>query len=249
VKSRSLHIPLPSSDTLGAVALELLPQKAAVLHLADGRRVLLVADVHLGKTAAFAAGGVPLRADLAGELARADLQVLASLVACTRCDRLVVLGDLLHARTARDPGVLEALQAWRRSPVVAGLELVLVRGNHDLGAGDPPDGVGFRCVDAPWEIAPGVMGVHEPCQIAGAFVVGGHLHPGVLLAGARVRARAPCFIVGERLAVLPAFGRFTGSMNRNLWPEARRYACGPESVVEVPTARVVGRVASTPRGR
>lgn len=245
---RSIHVPLALPEHVGGAALELLPQKAAVLHAPDGRRVLLVADLHLGKTAAFAAGGVPLRAGLAGQIARADLQTLASLLANTRCVEMVVLGDLLHARTARDPGVLEALHAWRWSPSVAGVSVVLVRGNHDHGAGDPPEEVGFRCVDAPWEITPGIMGVHEPCEIEGALVVGGHLHPGVVLTGAGSRERAPCFIVGERLMVLPAFGRFTGSKCTSAWPDARRYACGPESVVEIPQALTPARRVGHRRG-
>ncbi len=246
---RSIHVQLALPDRVSGATLELLPQKAAVLHGADGRRVLLVADLHLGKSASFAAGGVPLRAGLAGQIARADLQTLASLLANTRCAEMVVLGDLLHARTARDPGVLEALHAWRWSPNVAVVSVMLVRGNHDRGAGDPPEEVGFRCVDAPWPIAPGIMGVHEPCEIEGALVVAGHLHPGVVLTGAGARERAPCFIVGERLAVLPAFGRFTGSTCTNAWPDARRYACGPESVVEIPQALTAGRGAGSRRGR
>ena len=57
-------------------------------------RTVFVADVHLGKAAAFRAGGVPLpRGSTAADLAR-----LARVLQQTGARRLVVLGDFLHAR-------------------------------------------------------------------------------------------------------------------------------------------------------
>ena len=39
----------------------------------------------------------------------------------------------------------------------------------------------------------------------------GHLHPGVRIHGSGGEtARLPCFVIGNRRAILPAFGRFTG---------------------------------------
>ena len=65
------------------------------LHWPAGR-TLFVADVHLGKTAAFRAGGVALP----GGATAANLARLSALVDATRCEALVVLGDLFHAPAA-----------------------------------------------------------------------------------------------------------------------------------------------------
>jgi metallophosphoesterase superfamily enzyme len=43
------------------------------------------------------------------------------------------------------------------------------------------------------------------------YALCGHVHPGVRLAGrAHETLRLPCFVIGQRRALLPAFGRLTG---------------------------------------
>ena len=70
---------------------------------------LFVADVHLGKAAAFRAGGIALpRGGTQADLAR-----LAALLARTRARRLVVLGDFLHAAAGRVAALDAAFVAWR----------------------------------------------------------------------------------------------------------------------------------------
>ena len=61
--------------------------------------------------------------------------------------------------------------------------------------------------------------------------MGGHVHPGVKLGGMRL----PCFWFGERVAILPAFGKFTGLhvMRPGSQPGERVYAVGPGAVIPV----------------
>ena len=95
-------------------------------------RAVFVADVHLGKGAAFRAGGVALpRGATATDLAR-----LSRLIDSTRATRLVVLGDFLHAAAGRVAALDAAFLRWRDAH--AGVAITLVRGNHDANAGDPP---------------------------------------------------------------------------------------------------------------
>lgn len=84
------------SALLAGERVELLAERA--LHWPRAR-TLFVADVHLGKTAAFRAGGVPLP----GGTTAADLARLSAVLAATCAERLVVLGDLLHAAAGRTP--------------------------------------------------------------------------------------------------------------------------------------------------
>jgi uncharacterized protein len=167
-------------------------------------RTLFVADVHLGKAAAFRSGGIPLpRGSTAADLAR-----LAGLVERTAATRLVVLGDLLHARAGRVAALNEAFVAWRRTH--AALEVVLVRGNHDTHAGDPPVDWDVRCVDEP-HVLPPFLACHIGERPPTGYALCGHVHPGVRIDGTGAQSvRLPCFVLGARRAILPAFGRFTG---------------------------------------
>jgi metallophosphoesterase superfamily enzyme len=90
------------------------------------------------------------------------------------------------------------------------MDMLLVRGNHDARAGDPPRELAIRCDDGPVSESPFAF-AHHPVSSDDGYVLAGHIHPGVWLHGAgRQYERLPCFWFGERTAVLPAFGEFTG---------------------------------------
>jgi DNA ligase-associated metallophosphoesterase len=187
--------------TVVGETLHLLPERAAFW---ERTRTLLVADAHIGKAAAFRAAGVPVPHGTTG----GTLERLAAAVERTNSNRIVFLGDLLHAREGRAPATLRALATWRERYVST--EMVLVRGNHDKRAGDPPPELGFRCVDGAL-VEPPFVFTHRPAASDDGYVICGHLHPAARLAGGgRDFVRLPCFWFGPDLAVLPAFGEFTG---------------------------------------
>lgn len=121
-------------------------------------RMLFVADVHLGKAESFRALGVPVPAGAQGPTA-ATLDRLDAVLAMRDAQTLVVLGDLLHARAAQSAAVMGPLAAWRARH--ASLEILLLRGNHDDHAGDPPAHLGIEGVDAPARLGPFCL-QHEP---------------------------------------------------------------------------------------
>ncbi len=126
------RIPATGGDALAVVLcgeqVELLADRALFW---PRTRTLFVADVPRGKAAAFRAGGVPVPR---GATAR-DLARLTALLARTAARRLVVLGDFLHAAAGRVPALDTAFVQWRARH--ATIEVTLVRGDHDAGAGDP----------------------------------------------------------------------------------------------------------------
>lgn len=186
---------------LAGQKLWLLPDKAVYW---PARKALLLADVHIGKAASYRALHQPVpRGTTEATLARLD-----TLLAEHECEQLIVLGDFLHARTARAPATLARVQAWRaRHP---GLSIVLIRGNHDRNAGDPPVELGIDVVDEPYVVEPFAL-QHEPKEHPTLTVLSGHVHPVFVLCGrARQRLRLPCFLIDEHVSLLPAFGEFTG---------------------------------------
>ena len=167
-------------------------------------RTLFVADPHFGKAAAFRAAGVLVPRGTTGE----TLSRLDAALARTGAERIVFLGDFLHAREGRAPETLAAINDWRaRWSRVA---MLLVRGNHDKRAGDPPRELEMQCVNAPVIESPFVF-AHHPVRSDDGYVLSGHVHPGARLSGpGREHSWLPCFWFGREIAVLPAFGEFTG---------------------------------------
>ncbi len=201
------------------------------LHL-PANRALFVADVHLGKDAAFRAGGIPVPASAA-----ATLQRLAAALRSTRSDTLYILGDLWHAREGRTPETLDRLAEWRRAHTQ--LDVTLIRGNHDEHAGDPPAELSIEC-----RAAAGVAGLrllHHPppdASASAAPTLCGHLHPAFVLrerSGATIRL--PCFWLRPHCCVLPAFGDFTGCRAIRAEADDRVFVASPEGVHEAAVPR------------
>lgn len=202
----------------------LLPERAAFWHRTT---TLLIADPHWGKAATFRVSGIPVPSGTTREA----IERLDKLVTRTSPSRVVFLGDLLHAREGRSAEMFAALAEWRRANM--SIDVVLVRGNHDKRAGDPPSGLGIECVDAPHAADPFVF-AHHPARSDDGYVVAGHVHPGVRLHGkGRQNARLPCFHIGKGCAVLPAFGDFTGLADIEIGVSDRVYAIAEDCVIEI----------------
>lgn len=204
-------------------AVALLPERALFW---ARRETLLVADAHWGKAASFRAAAIALPGGTTSD----DLARLDRALARTGARRLMLLGDLFHARAAKAERTLGAIAAWRaRNPQ---LEVALVRGNHDRGAGDPPPSLVISSHDEPMADPPFALR-HFPRPSEGGYTLAGHLHPGVVLVGAgRQRLRLPCFHFGPRVGVLPAFGSFTGNATVRRDAGDRVFVIADDEVIE-----------------
>ena len=192
-----------------------------------GRQTLVIADAHFGKAAAFRRSGV----FVPEETTEAALQRLTRLLEQTGAGRIVFIGDFLHAKEGRHPDTLKSIERWRDRH--ASVEMILVRGNHDRRAGDPPREFRMTCVEAPLLEAPFAL-AHHPVEVEGHYVLAGHIHPAVKLSGAgRQHARLPCFWFGKRVGVLPAFGEFTGVAVVEPEPEDRVFCIAGADVIPV----------------
>jgi uncharacterized protein len=194
------------------------------------QRTLWIADLHLGKAATYRSLGQPVPSGTTQE----NLQRLSHLVDQYQAEKIVFLGDFLHAAQARTPDIFNAIGLWRKRH--SGVSCLLVRGNHDSRSGDPPPQMAIDVVDEPYLIGP-FAACHHPQQHATHFVLAGHVHPVVVLQGTgRDRLRLPCFSVQPRAMVLPAFGEFTGGYEVSNNSIDRLYAIGADKVWPVPCA-------------
>ncbi|MEO1089391.1 MAG: ligase-associated DNA damage response endonuclease PdeM [Pseudomonadota bacterium] len=210
-----------------------------------GRRLLVVADLHLAKAEALAAAGhlVPPYD------ARATLDRLVGLLNDHRPDRVLSLGDGFHRSdgygrlAAEDRAHLDRLAevcAW-----------TWIAGNHDPRA---PAGHGSAAA----ELAVGdLVFRHVPAPAPAAGEVAGHLHP---RAAVRVRGRVvvrPCFATDGHRLLVPAFGAYTGGLD--VWDPAiaRLFArpfdvllCGRDGKLRrLPAGRLEGRPRRASSGR
>ena len=211
--------------TLAGEAVRLLPERAL---LWEREATLVVADLHWGKAATFRAAGMALP----GGTTTDDLARLDATLARTGARRLVILGDLFHAKAGRAAGpTLAAIRRWR--PGRPSLEILLVRGNHDRHAGDPPADLGITVVNPPATLPPFVLR-HQPATESHGYTFAGHVHPAVSLWGpGRQHERLACFVVGPAMTLLPAFGSFTGTCVVSPAADERVFAVADSEVIEV----------------
>ncbi len=233
----------PLQRVVGGQLLAFLPQRAIWW---QASRTLLVADVHLGKAEALASSGVAAPDGLATR----DLARLSALIARFDAQRVIVLGDLLHAPVGLTPALIEDVRGWRRRH--AGVALQLVPGNHDRKLGLVQDAWGLEVLGSVHEEG-GLRLVHEPQvlrgtggttvpPVAAAPVLCGHLHPMAVLRGKGDRLRLHAFLLSHDAAgsvssiVLPAFCTFASGV---VVPhEGETLAIAGEEIVALRRARV-----------
>jgi DNA ligase-associated metallophosphoesterase len=220
--------PIPHTTEIDFAGTRLLlhPERAVIW---PARKSVVIADLHLGKAASFRTAGVPVPAGTTS----ADVARLEGILSASGAARLVILGDFLHSRAGRQREVFDTVQRWRESR--RQLEILLVRGNHDRGAGAPPAEWGIQQVEEPFEDGGFVLS-HTPDCKAARPVLAGHIHPVYSLRdydGSTVRAG--CFVVDSEpeCLVLPSFGRFTGGHSVHTRPLRKLFITTGTRIVRV----------------
>ena len=188
------------------------------------RQCLMIADAHFGKASAYRSLGQPVPQGTTTE----NLQRLDRLLSALPCAQVIFLGDFLHGPGSHASGTLGALRSWRA--LNPDLTMTLIRGNHDKRAGDPPEDLRIDVVTEPLLMGPFAL-QHEPDAHPSHHVLAGHVHPVYRLRGkGRQSLRLPCFVIGDRVSLLPAFGAFTGGHRVEQDNDRRIYVIGDHDV-------------------
>ena len=182
----------------------LLPQKAIYWRQ---EKMLIAADIHLGKVGHFRKAGIAVPRDMEQN----DLSVLSDLVDEHRPEKIIFLGDLFHSDMNSD---WDWFVLWRKQ--FPKLQIILIKGNHDIIDNKHYSDLNIVVYDR-LLIGPFLM-LHHPLDDSGlslaeGYSFCGHIHPGVSLVGkGRQHITLPCFSFGKRQAILPSFGKFTGKV-------------------------------------
>jgi DNA ligase-associated metallophosphoesterase len=209
----------------------LTPQRAMVW---PRRKTLILADTHFGKASLFREAGVPVPKGTTSH----DLTNLTGLIEAHAPERLLVLGDFFHGKAGRQDSTISAISHWRNR--FGSLAIEVIRGNHDRHAGDPCNEWNMTCLEGP--VREGAVAFcHEPREIEQAHVICGHVHPAVTLADFDgSKTKIPCFFAEEKLLILPAFGRFTGTHPMKQTETSRIYMAAAGKVILLPSRRIDG---------
>ena len=170
----------------------------------EEEELLIVSDLHIGKTGHFRKSGIPVTQRVYTE----ELQRRLSCLLFFKVSRLIIVGDLSHSRSNKE---LDLFERWRKD--FSSLQIELVKGNHDI-------------LDEAWYKACRINVHHDIMDIGDfsfchdacmddpeqtKYVFSGHIHPGVKIRGmAKQSLSFPCFYFTKDYCVLPAFSKFTG---------------------------------------
>ncbi len=180
---------------------------------------VIVADMHLEKASGLAQTGQFLPPyDSQRTVERLESLVageLQALLENARIETLICLGDSFQDEQAakRLPQTLSA----RLDDLARDHRLVWIAGNHD------PLSTGLAEHDLPGEVHAelhwsGIALRHEPRptpELDGTPEIIGHFHPKARVNGRGRGFSRPCFLVGHRRLILPAFGTYVGGMKSN----------------------------------
>lgn len=200
---------------------------------------LILSDLHFGKTGHFRKAGIAVPQSVYRE----DLLRLLCQIQYFRPRQLLVVGDLFHSRENKE---LELFLKWRED--FPHLDIQLIEGNHDILHKDWYEKAGIR-------VNPGILTagpfsfVHDIGDaVAGnGYYFSGHIHPGISITGmGKQHLRFPCFYFGGEYAILPAFGRWTGTVAIDPAPSDHVFAILPPAGGE--RARVWDAGMGTRRG-
>lgn len=186
------------------------------------KKMLLIADVHLGKVSHFRKAGFAVPE----ETIAANFGKLDKVIEHFAPDTVCFLGDLFHSHINREWDLFTQWLCQLKSDVI------LVMGNHDILAHSKYCDVSLTLVD---ELQiDGFLLTHKPETHENLYNFCGHIHPCVRLQGkGRQFLKLPCFFGRAGQMILPAFGEFTGTYEMTPEEGDSIYVLTKDEVLEV----------------
>ena len=195
----------------------------------EQEKTLILSDLHIGKTGHFRKSGIPVPPSVTKE----DMQRLVDSIQFFKPGQLIIVGDLFHSIENREH---DWFLKWRND--FPALEFVLVKGNHDIITDQWYTTATITVAEKSLK-KNGFLFVHHiedaaEDELQDHYCFSGHIHPAVLIKGlGKQSLRFPCFYFTEKYAVLPAFGKFTGTHMVEPAKNEKAFAVVNKSVIAV----------------
>lgn len=195
----------------------------------EDQKILIVSDLHFGKSGHFRKSGIPVPQNVFKE----DMQRLFSQIHYFNPVRLLIVGDFFHSSLNLE---INMFVKWRGD--IPHLPIQLIKGNHDILSGKFYADTGITVTE-------GSMAIDNFCfthditlkcadESKPEYTFSGHIHPGCKINGSGKQSiYLPCFYFGETYAVLPAFSRFTGLSKVKLHPGDAVFAIVEDVVLRI----------------
>ena len=172
----------------------------------EQEKILILSDLHLGKTGHFRKSGIGIPAAIMKE----DMQRFVAAIQFYKPLLVVIVGDLFHSVENKEH---ELFLKWRKD--LHHVPMLLVRGNHDIVPDAWYKKAGIEVAENTWR-KNNFSFVHQiedaAANAADDYIFSGHIHPAISIKGlGKQSLRFPCFYFSKHYAVLPAFGKFTGT--------------------------------------
>ena len=191
----------------------------------EEEKAVVVSDLHFGKTGHFRKAGIAVPQSVYKE----DLQRLVSLLNHFRPQKLIVVGDFFHSSANTE---LDWFKRWREN--FSSLEIILVRGNHDILNDQWYAGAGIDVVSPTLQLNSFLFS-HDRCETTSdVYSFCGHIHPGIIVHGlGKQSLRFPCFYFASDHCILPAFSKFTGAVGMDKSSAKSLYAIVENELVKI----------------
>ncbi len=193
----------------------------------EEQKALILSDLHIGKSGHFRKNGIGIPQNMFSE----DLQRLFAEIQWYKPNKLIIVGDLFHSHSNLEH---ELFLKWRKD--ITHIEMHLVMGNHDI-------------LEIEW-YKEAEISIHEDSLSIDSFIFlhdianiettdtayyfSGHIHPGITMKGiGKQSLRLPCFYFNKKYAILPAFGRFTGTFPIEVKKGDSVFALAENSIVKI----------------
>ncbi len=191
----------------------------------EEEKALILSDLHFGKSGHFRKNGIGIPQNVFKE----DLQRLFSAIQYYLPKKIIIVGDLFHSKSNSEH---DLFLKWRQD--IPQLEFHLVMGNHDILPASFYE-TATLTIHRPYLQLGNFVFTHDLADMdldTNLFYFSGHIHPGVKIEGlARQSLQVPCFYFNDQFAILPAFGKFTGTHAISVSKKDKVYALAGNKVL------------------
>lgn len=193
----------------------------------EEEKTLILSDLHLGTSGHFRKSGIAIPQNLYKE----DLFRLLNEIQFFKPKQLIIVGDLFHSSMNKEH---ELFLKWRKD--IASTEIHLIKGNHDILKNEWYKNAEIKVHKKHLSIGDFSFthDINECEEKENNYCFSGHIHPSILMRGlGKQSINLACFYFAKDYAVLPAFGKFTGTYQIKPTPEECAYVLVENKIMKL----------------